>query len=250
MISLKKIVIALPILFMLAIGAWALVVPRQEHIIGSYITSLEGRTPNQIHNANLAAKAVNNIILMPGQSFSFVKSVGSWTADKGYKRAPVSYDGELVNSWGGGVCQTSTTLYNAALLSGMKIIERHRHHWPARYAPLGRDAAVAYMDIDLKFKNILPKPVKIIATLEGNNLICSIMSEYEKKEISRIETNIREITPTQEIVQDGASGTRPKIINRGHPGFNVQTYRITGNRSELISKDQYPAMSRVVRIGG
>ena len=76
-------------------------------------------------------------IVLPGQVFSFNKTVGSWTADRGYVRAPVSYDGELIKSWGGGVCQTSTTIYNAALMAGLEILERHHHHWPARYAPLG-----------------------------------------------------------------------------------------------------------------
>ena len=172
----------------------------------------------------------------------------------GYEKAPVSYDGELVESWGGGVCQTSTTLYNAALLAGLEIVERHRHHWPARYAPVGRDAAVAYNDIDLRFRNNLPAPVKIVGEIKGDKMVFRVLSTYRPEYSVRIESDTRSVTMPSEVIQQGEVGgwRRLKVINRGHPGFQVATYRTivspTGTRRELVSDDRYPAMNRVVRI--
>lgn len=205
-------------------------------------------------NAKLALTRINGTVIQPGATFSFLKTVGPWTADMGYEKAPVSYDGELVESWGGGVCQTSTTLYNAALLAGLEIVERHRHHWPARYAPVGRDAAVAYDDIDLKFRNNLPAPIRIVGEIKGDKMVFRLMSAYHPSCSVEVNTDTRSVTMPSEVIQQGELGgsRRLKVINRGHPGFEVATYRTFisphGTRRQLVSDDRYPAMNRVVRI--
>jgi len=185
---------AIGLLIAAALGIWAASRPSGERQIACYVTSLQGRTPSQVHNLKLAAQRINGMILQPGQVFSFVKQVGPWTADMGYVRAPVSYDGELVRDWGGGVCQTSTTLYNAGLLAGLEVVERHHHHWPTRYAPLGRDAAVAYSSIDLKFRNTLPAPVRIVSRIEGDKLSCKLLSLHKPGYTVQIESEVRSIT--------------------------------------------------------
>ena len=93
--------------------------------VSSFATSLKGRTPSQLHNARLSANELHGEMIPPEGVFSFNRAVKTWTSDEGYVKAPVSYDGELIPAYGGGVCQTSTTLYNAALLAGMPIVERH-----------------------------------------------------------------------------------------------------------------------------
>ncbi len=242
------------IALVIALGVWAAVAPAPEREIGAYVTSLRGRTDSQRNNAVLATKKLNNIVLQPGQTFSFLKTVGPWTADMGYEKAPVSYDGELVRSWGGGVCQTSTTLYNAALLAGLEIVERHRHHWPARYAPLGRDAAVAYYDIDLRFKNNLSRPVRIVGNVQGDNLVFRIMTEYQPECRVQVDSQTKSVTLPNDVIQDRTTegSGRWKLINRGHPGFYVATYRTfvskNGTRRQLVSEDRYPAMNRIIRI--
>jgi len=239
---------------MIALGVWAVMSSVSEQDIGSYMTSLHDRTDSQIFNARLATRKINNVEIQPGGTFSFLKVVGPWTADVGYKKAPVSYDGELVRSWGGGVCQVSTTLYNAALLAGLDIVERNHHYWPARYAPLGRDAAVAYEDIDLKFKNNLPCPIRIVGRIQGENLIFKIMSARRPDYKVVVESEMRSVSLPNEVLQDrSANGQgRMKLVNRGHPGFCVATYRefITphGNRRQFLSLDSYPEMNRIVRI--
>ena len=246
---------------LVALGVWASLSSAPEYEIGCYATGLRGRTPSQIHNLMVAAKRINGTVLQPGQTFSFVKTVGPWTADMGYTKAPVSYDGELIRSWGGGVCQTSTTLYNAALLAGLDIVERHKHHWPARYAPLGRDAAVAYSNIDLKFRNNLPAPVRIEGEVKGDRIAFRLLSSYQPKFRVEIESQTRSVTRPGEIVLPHNNHTRGrwKLVNRGHPGFCVVIYRrfisippgiIPGGtvRRQMISEDDYPVMNAVVRI--
>jgi vancomycin resistance protein VanW len=172
----------------------------------------------------------------------------------GYVKAPVSYDGELIRTWGGGVCQTSTTLYNAALLAGLEIVERHRHHWPARYAPLGRDAAVAYSDIDLKFRNNLPSPVRVVGAVSGDTLVFRLLSTYQPKYRVEIESQMRSVTRPGRIVLANARQTtgRWKLVNRGHPGFCVVTYRLfvyrDSVRRQTVSQDAYPVMNGVVTM--
>ncbi len=232
---------------------WAVVQPGREHQISSYTTSLAGRTPSQIHNLMRAANRIDGLVLQPGEVFSFIKTVGPWTADMGYVKAPVSYNGDLINDWGGGVCQTSSTLYNAALLAGLKIIERHRHHWPARYAPIGRDAAVACYNIDLKFENTLSSPVRISCKVVGDKVVSRLFSAAQLEYNVRVETRAASVTkPAQILLPGEMSGGRLKLVNRGHPGFHVRTYRCIeyrdGLKRELISDDNYPVMNRVVRM--
>lgn len=246
--------IALALATIAGLGLWAGVTPGTEREIACYATGLRGRTPSQIHNLTLAARRINGRIVQPGQLFSFVKAVGPWTADMGYVKAPVSYDGELIRDWGGGVCQTSTTLYNAALLAGLEIVERHRHHWPARYAPLGRDAAVAYFDIDMRFRNTLPAPVRIVGEVRGDTLVCKLLSTYQPKYRVEIESQTRSITRPGRIIIP-STGQRPglwKLVNKGHPGFCVVIYRRfvypDHTRRQIVSQDTYPVMNGVVMV--
>lgn len=236
-----------------ALAVWAMVSSGAEREIASYTTSLNGRTPSQVHNVATALRSVNGKVLMPGETFSFLKSVGPWTADRGYRKAPVSYDGELVRSYGGGVCQLSSTLYNTALLAGLEIVERHSHHWPARYAPIGRDAAVAHEEVDLRFRNSLPVPVRLSCSIEGEKLKCAVRAACRPGCRVEVKTELVSVTRPAEVFQDQARGpVRWKLTVRGHPGYHVVTYRkffANGRtRREFISEDTYQPMNRLVRL--
>lgn len=231
------------------------VLPYPDRVMAAYSTSLDGRTAAQRSNALLAARAVDGAVIQPGGVFSFNRTVGPWTADRGYLRAPVSYEGELVKDWGGGVCQTSTTLYNAALVAGLDVVERHPHTWAPRYAPPGRDAAVAQYDIDLRFRNSNPWPVRIRTRVVGDSLGFEVVGR-EAGSIASVATlsmgraDPVEITLPSVHVAPG----RRLIITRGKPGARVTVYRVflkgpkAGVR-ELVSRDSYPAMNRVVALG-
>ncbi len=226
-------------------ACWGLVQPRGPQILASYHTSLDGRSASQRHNADLAVRKLDGAIVPPHAVFSFNERVGSFSRDAGYRRAPVSYNGQLIDAWGGGVCQTSTTLYNTALLSGMKIVERSRHHFAPSYVPVGLDAAVAYSNIDLKFENPFDYPIQIRARLDDRRLTVSISGEKALAVRPRI---VQELDNKVDVVsyRVGRGGPSSRMRNSGKSGYDVMVFRITGGSRELISSDHYPAMARVI----
>jgi vancomycin resistance protein VanW len=236
--------------------ALALKGPGGQHVLGGYATSLQGRTRGQRINALLAARRLDNVTLEPGETFSFNRRVGPWSPDRGYVIAPVSYDGELVADWGGGVCQTSTTLYNAALLAGLEVIERHRHTWAPKYVPPGRDAAVAQHDLDLRFRNPYPWPIRIRARVSEESVAFEVLGA-EQGPMASVQGDPRGTVEPIEIVKTDerlGPGQR-RIVTRGRPGVRVSVYRriLKGPKAgdrELISHDTYPPMNRLIRVGG
>ncbi|MDD3224411.1 MAG: VanW family protein [Clostridium sp.] len=118
-------------------------------------------SPQRVTNITLATNAINGIVLMPGDTFSFNGVVGQRTAAKGYQSAPVDIGNTTGMGLGGGICQVSTTLYNAVLLAGVKATVRVHHTIPSAYVPLGFDATVDYGNLDYQFKNTLNFPMYI-----------------------------------------------------------------------------------------
>ncbi len=213
----------------------------EEQVIGEYVTSLQGRTPNQRHNALLAVKRLDGIRVAPGETFSFNQEAGPWSRDRGFRRAPVSFGGNLVDQWGGGVCQTSSTLYNAAMLAGMGFVERHPHHHAPDYIAPGRDAAVAYPNIDLKFQNTSQIAVTISAKITGNTLKIGLVSRQTRPSSVRI---VQRVLNQRDPMTITVSGER-RLRNPGKRGHEVETFRVMGDRKERLSRDSYPVMHRV-----
>jgi vancomycin resistance protein YoaR len=144
--------------------------------LGSYMTYFRASNKERSHNIRLAAEAINNYVVFPGEEFSFNKVVGKRTVDKGYKRAPVIVKGELSEDIGGGICQVSSTLFNAVSLKGIKIVERYSHSRSVPYVPPGRDATVSWWGPDFVFKNEYSHPILIRAKAEEGKMIIRIFS--------------------------------------------------------------------------
>jgi vancomycin resistance protein YoaR len=121
-------------------------------VVGAYTTDYGG-VPNRIHNVELVAHLIDGALIRPGETFSFNGTTGARTAAKGFLEAPVIVNGELTNGLGGGVCQVSTTVFNAAFEAGLPIVQRVNHALYISHYPQGRDATVDYPDVDLKFRN-------------------------------------------------------------------------------------------------
>ena len=217
----------------------------KNHTIGAYVTSLDGRARNQRHNALLALKRLDGAVIQPGEVFSFNARVGSFNRDEGYRRAPVSYNGQLIDSWGGGVCQASTTTYNAALLAGMKIVERHPHQFAPSYVPPGRDAAVAFSDIDLKFQNPYPFPVTVIADVDGTHLRVQLKGAGTARQVDLENRVLGRVEPGE--MRFGSPSDRSRVRNSGKEGWDVEVYRSVDGKRELVSHNSYPSMDRVVQ---
>jgi vancomycin resistance protein YoaR len=155
--------------------------------IGRYITSFNPRNKKRSVNIKLAVEAINNHVVFPGETFSFNKVVGKRTSEKGYEKAKVIVRGEYAEDIGGGICQVSSTLFNAVDSAGLKIVQRFSHSRHVPYIPPGRDATVSWYGPDFEFKNMYNQPILIQARTFGNLLVIKLYSseviEYKPKKV-------------------------------------------------------------------
>lgn len=149
------------------------------NILSTFTTSFKGSPKNRIHNITLASSKINNIILNPGDVFSFNTIVGPTSKKQGYKKADVfDSNGKTTQDYGGGICQVSSTIYNAALALNLEIVERHEHSKPVSYVEDGKDATVSYSGLlDFSFKNILTTPIQIMTIVSKDNLTVNIIGK-------------------------------------------------------------------------
>lgn len=151
--------------------------PKPAHeIVGQASTKIFDNIPERNQNLALAIKAINGKVLNPGEEFSFNRTVGPRTEEKGYKEA-IGYDenGEKVPTVGGGVCQISSTLYMAAKNGNFPVTERHSHSHEVPYANSDNDATVSYGGYDFRFQNNRDKPVMIQISTDGANVFATLI---------------------------------------------------------------------------
>lgn len=150
------------------------------NVISSYSTKLYDKNEHRINNIKTAAEDLNHTVLAPGEVFSFNGVIGKRTADKGYEKAPILVNGEKSTGTGGGICQVSSTLYNAALEADMEIIERHRHSKKVSYVPEGKDATVVYNSKDFRFRNTRDYPVEILISVSDDEVEVTLYKKTDK----------------------------------------------------------------------
>ncbi len=226
-------------------------------MIGTFTTALK---PNVVRTGNvlLAGDAVNGTVLEPGEEFSFNQTTGERTKARGYGDAPTISGGQLVDAPGGGVCQVSTTIYNAALLAGLEIVERHNHTWPLTYAEAGRDATVDWgSKKDLRIRNSTDKPVYLLFSVDTAKAL--VTAEFYGlpgiESITVVAEGLETITPPKPLKYSNAS--KPigwtKTITPARNGCRVKIYRIFTNgeevHRELVSEDYYPPQRGEIEIG-
>ena len=136
-------------------------------LLSEFSTKYAASNKNRTTNLILASKKINGTVLMPGETFSYNKVVGERTIAAGYKEAPIYVSGKVEDGIGGGICQITTTLYNAVLYANLDIVERSNHQFVPSYAGPSRDATVVYGAIDFKFKNNRDYPIKITCSVSG-----------------------------------------------------------------------------------
>jgi vancomycin resistance protein YoaR len=150
--------------------------------ISSYSTIFYDKNENRISNIKTASEELNHTVIYPDEVFSFNETLGRRTKDKGYKEAPILSKGEKAKGTGGGICQISSTLYNAALLADMEIVERHRHSKKVPYVPEGKDATVVYNSKDFKFRNTKDYPVEIVVKITEDGIRISLNKKEESSD--------------------------------------------------------------------
>lgn len=134
-------------------------------LLSSYSTNYNARDTDRTTNLKLAANKINGTVLMPGETFSYNQVVGARTIAAGYKEAPIYVQGQVVDGLGGGICQITSTLYNAVLYANLEIVERSNHQFVPSYVTASRDATVVYGSIDFKFRNNRNYPIKLICSV-------------------------------------------------------------------------------------
>lgn len=233
------------------------VLSRINGIIGEFSTSFKGSTPERIENIRLSSKALSKDIIMPGGEFSFNETTGPRSKAAGYKEANVILDGEFVPDTGGGVCQTSTTLYNALVRADLTIIQRSPHSIPIKYVPLGHDAAVAFGVLDLRFRNDFDFPVYIDTKIIGDRVHMYIYGDKNAKNYSvSLDSETVETYPieTDYVVDKSLAPKEKKLFQEGRVGYRVNTYKsiISNGRvvsRNLITKDLYKPRKQIYLIG-
>ena len=226
-------------------------------LIAKFSTRYDGGMVDRETNLKLACSKLDEKIVLPGETFSYNQTLGERTAQAGYKNAKVYENGAVVDGIGGGICQISSTLYNAVLLSNMEIVERRNHQFVTSYLPAGRDATVAYGITDFKFKNTRSTAIKIKTSCSNGVATISIygIKEQEEYDVSFV-TEIISTTPfTVKYIEDSTlKSGEEEIIQKGANGVTTETYiikKLNGvvASKELLSKDTYNPMQRIIKRG-
>lgn len=214
----------------------------------SFTTYFDADNVDRSSNIRLAARKINGTVIESGGVFSFNNTVGARTEENGFKSAKIIENGKFVPGVGGGVCQVSTTLYNAALLSGLGIEEYHPHSLQVSYVAPSRDAMVSGSYFDLKFKNTRKTPVYLRVNCTLNSVCCTVYGEedgYDYSFSSKVTASLPRPQPV--VVQ----GDEDRIISYGRDGTESEGYLIRSRNGEqiceLIRKDKYPAVADVIQ---
>ena len=225
--------------------------------LGTYTTRYDVSDEDRTTNLEIACEKLNDQVILPGETFSYNKTLGARTIAAGYKSAKIYSNGEVVDGLGGGICQISSTLYNAVLQANLEIVERRNHQFVTSYVPAGRDATVAYGSTDFKFKNTRDYPIRIVATARNGIATISIYGIKEDVEYTFDFTPkvIATIPYTTQYIEDSSlpEGTE-QVKQKGANGLQVETYitkMLDGKvvSTTLLSKDTYNAMPRIVLRG-
>ena len=224
-------------------------------LISAYSTQTT-KDKNRNTNIQLSAQAINGKTVLPGEIFSFNGATGERTAAKGYKEAPAISGGQSKDEVGGGVCQTSSTLFNAVARADLEIIERNPHAWPSSYIEKGFDATVNWPGLDFKFRNNTDQPIFIVAGYSNRKVTVNIygMSLGPGVKID-LESDLVRTIPQPEGIKyvenmSLAPGEQKKTVS-GRKGYEVTTWKVwyQGNREtkrEVLFKTTYKAYQETV----
>ncbi|MBP2655316.1 MAG: VanW like protein [Firmicutes bacterium] len=226
-------------------------------VLASYTTQFDPWNKNRAANIMLAAKNLNGVLVHSGEQFSFNNRVGPRLAEYGYKVAPVFINGKLVPDWGGGVCQVTSTLYNAVLLADLAIEERTSHFRPPDYVPLGQDATVADNQLDFRFSNTSKHDIYLAAEVDDNQVSVYIYGKLQadSPRIEILSTDKKILEPTTIIKQDPELEFGLKVVDtEGQKGFQLNIFRVKYCEGkeiyrEYLYTDEFPPEDRVIRVG-
>ena len=214
---------------------------------------------NGTYNMKKALLSVNGTCIPAGGTFSFFAVAGPCDESHGYLPAGALLNGRHVEEYGGGICQSSTTIYGAGLRSNLQVVERYNHSLPSSYCEIGQDATVSYPDLDLKMKNTTEYPVYIATSTSGNTLTAT-MYGYQSPDYDDIEitSQVDEVipAPTKAVYTESSSLAKNavELEQRARAGYRASARRVyykNGStvRTESLNSSYYPAMPAYYSYG-
>ncbi len=229
--------------------------------ISSATTNASFSDSNRLTNIKQACKTVNGMAVEPGETFSFNKALGERTTKKGYKPAGALENGMHTKQVGGGICQVSTTLFNAVAKADLQIVDRSPHSIPSVYVDLGKDAAVNWNNQDFKFKNNGLYPVYIVANLGKDKKVTfsiygKLLDDGVTIKVASKKTSTTAPGADQFIVDASLMPGEQVVVEKARSGYTAETYRVYYNAAgteidrKRLFRSTYRAAGAVIRVGG
>jgi vancomycin resistance protein YoaR len=210
------------------------------YTISTKFSTYDENGRNRSENIKLGAKKINGKILAPGDTFSFNETVGPRTEEYGYKAAHAYIGGKVVDDFGGGICQVSSTLYNAVLFSDLEVVERRNHMFTVGYVAKGTDATVSYGQLDFKFRNSTNWPIKLESWVTSSNeLFFSIKGTNESPgRIVEVSPQVVKVNDYKTIYIDDPDlpEGETRVKQSGITGYVVDTYKIVKQDGKILSQ--------------
>lgn len=232
---------------------------KMNNSIGNFDTIITNPAQGGVSNIKLASSKINDHLIYPGEVFSTNEALGPTTAATGYMPAPIIINGKLEDGIGGGVCQVSTTLYNAVMYAELEIVERQCHSRPVGYVDKGRDATLAGDYLDFKFKNSTQYPIYIESYVQEDKLFVNIYGDeiHSPSRNLKFESVITEILepPAEKVIEDNTLELGiSQVISQPKEGYKVKVYKSIYDGDKLLDKlhistSTYKPARGEVRIG-
>jgi len=225
--------------------------------ISGFTTSFNSGDVNRSGNISLAARTINGTILFPGEIFSMNSALGPRSASAGYKDAPIIINGVLKPGLAGGICQATTTVYNAALMANLTIVERHQHTLKSAYVPASRDATISGSTLDMKFKNTTSAPIYIQAYTGTSTLTVNFYGtiDHPGQTVNIVSEVLYTIAASTDYIYDSTLEKGKQIwVQKPAKGMKSRAYREVYENGALISRnllsvDLYKPLTGKLRIG-
>ena len=227
-------------------------------IIGTFSTSFKSSNADRSKNLRTGADHINGTVVYPGETFSVYEKTSPYTVANGYGTAGAYLNGKVIDSIGGGICQVSTTLYNAVLRAELEVVQRQPHSMLVSYVQESADAAIAGTYKDFKFKNNSETPIYIEGyTTSGKEIVFKIYGQETRPSNRKIEFTNKVLSRTPsatQLVADGAQGIGYRVVESGHNGCVAELYKnvyIDGKlqSTEKVNKSSYRVSNRTVIYG-
>jgi len=209
--------------------------------ISTFTTDMGLSSSNRIWNVHLLGNYLDGTIVKAGQTFSYNEVVGPRTIERGFREGQMIFGGVLIPSIGGGVCQTATTIFNAAFEAGLPVKERHNHSWYISHYPMGRDATVSWGGPDLVFKNDLDHALLIDVSYTDATFTISFYGTKQARRVTSTTSSPTNYTqPTMHYAIDPTAAPGSKsVVAGGGQGFDVNVHRKIYEHGKLIREDDF-----------